>query len=266
MNVQKISKFISLSTIVFIVLPLFTYANSGSYTSINDSNDGSGIGNVNGSYARQATFFVPDRTWSITGATVPLFRASGNNSVDIYFRVETDNNGVPSDTLADPNAVAIIDSFTLGTYETKTVSFTPFELTSGVKYWVVLKTLETESFDQFYKNKMDCVSGFPSATFIYAGWDFGWFQARDFPMAFTLDYTYTPNATLPAIVDNANVAFADAMGFPWSDVVAWSGTNIKLVVGGGVMVFSSMLPWVIALVVIMIIVGFIYVGFRFFKH
>lgn len=68
------------------------------------------------------------------------------------------------------------------------------------------------------------------------------------------------------LTGTASSTFENAMGFSWSEVVGFTGENIKLIVGGGVGIFSTLVPWIIALVVISTLVMFIFTAFRFFQH
>lgn len=126
------------------------------FTNTGPSGNGFSIGNYDGTnWARAAGSFTPNAAWSVDGATIVLQRVSGTNSIPLTVRVETNTAGLPSGTLADANATGTIASTTDGTLQTYTVSFTPFNLTNGVKYWLVCKatTESGEVTPQRYRNK-----------------------------------------------------------------------------------------------------------------
>lgn len=87
----------------------------------------------------------------------------------------------------------------------------------------------------------------------------------------TIDFDYTPPAlpqtnTLSDITSSATSTFATATGIEYTELTAWSGSMIAMVLGSGLGVLSALMPWIIAIMVVMGIVGFLYAGFRFFRH
>lgn len=83
---------------------------------------------------------------------------------------------------------------------------------------------------------------------------------------FTVIEATPPDVGVTALTETAAAAFSGAMGFTWDDVTTFTGDNVKLVVGGGIGVLSSLLPWIISLLMIGAAVMLIYSAFRFFRH
>jgi len=77
-----------------------------------------------------------------------------------------------------------------------------------------------------------------------------------------------PNAsTIDGMLKNATSSFMGTLGFLPSDGVKSVGSLfIMPIIGGGVMMFQSLMPWIIALVVLSAFVYFSYRAFRFYKH
>lgn len=71
---------------------------------------------------------------------------------------------------------------------------------------------------------------------------------------------------MDGIVATASTTFNTTTGFTISSVVDWMGDLLKLVLGTGLAVLESLIPWIIALVAIGAVVYFLYRAFRFFKH
>jgi hypothetical protein len=71
---------------------------------------------------------------------------------------------------------------------------------------------------------------------------------------------------MDTVITTASSTFTTAMGFNWSDVVAYMKTLLLLVIGSGLGLLQVLLPYIIALVIISAIVYFLYRAFRFFKH
>lgn len=84
----------------------------------------------------------------------------------------------------------------------------------------------------------------------------------------TVHYTaYTPPVVnMDTIISTASTTFSNAVGFNWSDVVLFMKQLLLLIVGSGLGLLETLLPYIIALVTISAIVYFIYRAFRFFKH
>lgn len=68
------------------------------------------------------------------------------------------------------------------------------------------------------------------------------------------------------LIETASTTFAGTTGFGWGEVITFMGTLVKLVIGTGLGVLQSMLPWILALVVISAVVYFLYRAFKFFRH
>lgn len=89
---------------------------------------------------------------------------------------------------------------------------------------------------------------------------------QDLPYT-TTNITYPANInTLSEVTATATSTFALATGIEYEDITNWSGSMIAMVLGSGLGVFSGLMPWIIAIMVFMGIVGLIYRGFRFFRH
>lgn len=71
---------------------------------------------------------------------------------------------------------------------------------------------------------------------------------------------------MDTMINTATSTFETTTGMTFSDVVTWTGTNIKLVMGSGLGLLQVLLPWIVALVVAGAIVYFVYRAFRFFRH
>lgn len=68
------------------------------------------------------------------------------------------------------------------------------------------------------------------------------------------------------LISNASSTFADNLGFSWSSVVDYMLINLKLVIGTGLGVLTSLLPTIVGIVFIGAVVYFVYRAFRFFRH
>ncbi len=71
---------------------------------------------------------------------------------------------------------------------------------------------------------------------------------------------------MDSVISNASSTFTTAVGFNWSDVVGFMKTLLLLVIGSGLGLLETLLPYIIALVTISAIVYFLYRAFRFFRH
>jgi hypothetical protein len=70
---------------------------------------------------------------------------------------------------------------------------------------------------------------------------------------------------METIINTASTTFTTSMGFNWGEVVTYMKTLLLLVIGTGLGLLETMLPYIIALVVIGAIVYFLYRAFRFFR-
>lgn len=71
---------------------------------------------------------------------------------------------------------------------------------------------------------------------------------------------------MDAIITTASSTFTTAVGFNWANVVAWMKDLLLLVIGSGLGLLETLLPFIIALITISAIVYFLYRAFRFFRH
>jgi hypothetical protein len=71
---------------------------------------------------------------------------------------------------------------------------------------------------------------------------------------------------MDAIITTASSTFTSTVGFNWANVTAWMKELLLLVVGSGLGLLETLLPFIIALVTIGAIVYFLYRAFRFFRH
>lgn len=71
---------------------------------------------------------------------------------------------------------------------------------------------------------------------------------------------------MQTIIDNATSTFNTTTGFELSSVVDFMSSQIALVIGTGLGVLQSLLPWIVALVAIGAVVYLLYRAFRFFRH
>lgn len=68
------------------------------------------------------------------------------------------------------------------------------------------------------------------------------------------------------IIDNASTTFTSSVGFNWGEVITFMKDLLLLVIGTGLGILQSLLPYIVALVAIGAIVYFLYRAFRFFRH
>jgi len=70
---------------------------------------------------------------------------------DITVRIETNNAGVPSGTLANAGLTATIPAFTTTSFDWVTVTFaTPISLSAATTYWIVFKTAAAANDNSYY--------------------------------------------------------------------------------------------------------------------
>lgn len=89
-------------------------------------------------HARAQSFQVDDDVY-VEGVELYLRKSEGTPG-DITVRIETNNAGVPSGTLAHANATTTIPAFATTDYGWLTATFTPFLLTGATTYHIVVKT------------------------------------------------------------------------------------------------------------------------------
>lgn len=103
-----------------------------------DSNDV--IGDSGGTEYAHAQSFQLSQAFTVKSIQAYLKKAVGTPG-DITVRIETNNAGVPSGTLADANAATTITAFATTDYAWKEATFTTsFALAASTVYWLVLKT------------------------------------------------------------------------------------------------------------------------------
>ncbi len=71
---------------------------------------------------------------------------------------------------------------------------------------------------------------------------------------------------MDTLITNASSTFTTTLGFNWDSVVAYMTGLLKLVLGTGLGVLSTLMPIIVALVFIGAVVYFVYRAFRFFRH
>lgn len=107
------------------------------------------VGDTGGTETAQAQGFQIATTTKVKGVSVYLKKNAGTPG-DITVRIETNNAGVPSGTLANANATGTIPAFTTSSYGWINLEFNSnFSLTGTTQYWLVLKTAAAAN-DQNY--------------------------------------------------------------------------------------------------------------------
>jgi hypothetical protein len=79
-----------------------------------------------------------------------LLRKNSGTTTDLTVRIETDNAGAPSGTLADADATATITALTSTTFAWTKVSMANVTLTGNTTYWIVIKHATEGSGDSKY--------------------------------------------------------------------------------------------------------------------
>lgn len=98
------------------------------------------VGDTGGTETAQAQSFQIAASTKVKGIAVYLKKNAGTPG-NITVRIETNNAGVPSGTLASADATGTISSFSTTSYGWKTLDFTNnFSLSASTTYWLVLKT------------------------------------------------------------------------------------------------------------------------------
>lgn len=129
---------------------IFTWDNGTTWTEVFDTREltwyetgtdaDKVVGDTGGTETAQSQGFQIATAQTIKGVDVYIKKAAGTPG-DITVRIETNNAGVPSGTLANANATATIPAFTTSTYSWKRVEFTTgFSLSATTLYHLVLKT------------------------------------------------------------------------------------------------------------------------------
>lgn len=71
---------------------------------------------------------------------------------------------------------------------------------------------------------------------------------------------------MQGIIDSATTTFAATTGFSLASVVTFMGSLMSQVIGTGLGVLQSLLPWILALTAIGAIVYLLFRAFRFFRN
>jgi len=100
------------------------------------SDNNASFGDIANSEYRNAQGFQLSGTKTVTAIELYINSKSGSPTGNWTIRIETNNAGVPSGTLANVNATKTVSSIDSGTLK---VSFTtPFSLSASTTYWIVL--------------------------------------------------------------------------------------------------------------------------------
>lgn len=65
-----------------------------------------------------------------------------------------------------------------------------------------------------------------------------------------------------ALIATSSALFLATTGFNYSDLVAWAGSILVLILGGGLGLVNALIGWIIALIIITVIVRLIYHGLK----
>jgi hypothetical protein len=126
-------------------LPEERYIEAGTYDSPIDANAA-----VRTSQKFKFSDYATGISVGITGVSVLLKKNTGTTT-GLTVRIETDNNGVPSGTLAHANATGTITAFTSTSYVWKTVNFTGASVAGSTHYHLVVKhTTEGTGDSRYY--------------------------------------------------------------------------------------------------------------------
>jgi hypothetical protein len=197
-------------------------------------------------YSAFAFTVSPTSGTKIVGDTINIAGAGGIDNFTEYYSWWTTGNiyVAGSETLFHLNANAPVPS-TPGTYKLRLTSFP----TGG-------------SFPVF--------PDFTSGTFTIIAPIYGCTNplAENYnPSADTDNGSCIVLTGIEKMVKNASSTFSATTGFsPGESVSSVGNIFIKPIIGGGLMLFTSLLPWIIALIVLSAFVFFAYRAFRFYKH
>jgi membrane protein insertase Oxa1/YidC/SpoIIIJ len=67
---------------------------------------------------------------------------------------------------------------------------------------------------------------------------------------------------METLIATSSALFQSTTGFAYSDLVTWAGSQLKLILGGGLGLVNSLIGWIIAIIIITVIVRLIYHGLR----
>lgn len=119
------------------------------------------VGDAGGTEYAQAQSFQLAANQIVKGVELQLYKGAGTPGA-ITVRIETNNAGVPSGTLAHANATTTIAAFTSATptwYEA--IFTTTFTLSASTLYWIVVKTAAAAN-DNRYDWTVKSTSGYAS--------------------------------------------------------------------------------------------------------
>jgi len=69
---------------------------------------------------------------------------------------------------------------------------------------------------------------------------------------------------LYTVIQSASTTFINTTGFYFGSVVDWAGDKVLLLLGGGLGLVDATIGWIMAVIIVSIILGLVYKGFRFF--
>lgn len=75
-----------------------------------------------------------------------------------------------------------------------------------------------------------------------------------------------PETGMSLLLSTASSTVVGSFGFGFNDVVGYMKSLLLLVLGSGVGLLQTLLPYIIALVILSVIVKFVYVGFQYFRN
>lgn len=225
-------------------IPEERYLTSGSYNAPVDANPAKRI-----AQSFKLSQYNAIQSINISKIALLLKKISGTTT-DLQVRIETNNNGVPSGTLADAQATATISAFTDTSYIWKLVSFSNVTLLGNTLYWIVLQHITEGSGDSKYSWQAD------SCTPTYSNGNLATYIG-----AVASTQTYNPdgnpeNTSVDGWVDRSDVteSFADirsgsgnfsrdAGSVNYAGIFPWTGTDEWNELLRGIVLFdTSSLP------------------------
>ncbi len=92
-------------------------------------------------YRAAQSFFVPYSDATFQQVLIAIYKEGGSSYADLTARIETDNGGKPSGTLAHANATKVVSEGAIGTTAAylRIVFDNKFPLSANTRYWLVLK-------------------------------------------------------------------------------------------------------------------------------
>jgi len=144
-----------------------------------DNDDAFGKGSTNQMHYGQS--FQLSGTLVVTAVEVRRGGStSGTPSGNWTFRIETDNSGVPSGTLADANASIVVTPPAENTVIKGTFA-TPFSLNASTLYWLVI-TCPDQATNVYWtlSSKLNAYGYYGAYWYTVGGWTGGWGWNRYF--------------------------------------------------------------------------------------